>query len=147
MEIGKSKADKFIIWIFQLTIYCTLRYCKLLIRNYDKFRLKSSVPGLAKINFKTTVYPFAFYGILLPTTLGYIVQIFTPEDIFRVIVIIYFSLLAIIITLAFFYFISRISIDFLVSGFCFVKSIIVTTIYSIKSFVRFVKESTQNPQT
>ena len=131
-EIGKSYADKLIIEIFQLIIYCTPRYCKLLIRNYDRFRSKSKIPGFTKINFKKTVYPFAFYGILLPTTLGYIVQIFTPKDVFTVIVIIYFSLLAIIFALAFIYFIYRMFIDFCVSGICFTKSLIKTTIYSVK---------------
>ena len=139
-DFGKSKADKIIIWILSSILYYAFRYVQILFATYSKYKSKSEIPGFTQIDFKKTVYPFTFYGILLPTTLGYVVKIFVPEDAFVGLVVTYFGLLALIFILALLYFLYRFFIDYSVSAYYFFKSFVSTTIYSIKYLGKIFKK-------
>jgi hypothetical protein len=135
-DFGKSYADKLIIWVFRSILYYAYQFIRKFISNYSKYRSKSKIQSFTKIDFKKTVYPFAFYGILLPTTLGYIVKIYTPDNIFSILVGIYVGILVLVFVYGFFYFFYRVFIDFGISVYCFVKSLITTTVCSIRYLSR-----------
>lgn len=131
-NFGKSYADKLIIWIFQTILYYGYRYAQVFVANYSKYRSKSKIQSFTKIDFKKTVYPFAFYGILLPTTLGYVVKIYTPENVFTVLVGIYVVGLILVFLFGFIFFFYRMIIDICFTVYCLIKSLVTTTYSSIK---------------
>lgn len=141
LEIGKSKADKLIIWIFQFTIYCTIRYCRSLIRNYDKFRSESKIPSFVSIDFQKRFYPGFFLFVIAPLVFIFVGIYYLPSSVASVLTVVCAIVISLFLLTNFIYFIYRIIIDAFVSTVCFVKSFFKTTIYSIKSLVRFIQQS------
>jgi hypothetical protein len=131
----KNFPDKFFIIAFYLA-RLIFRYIKIYIHNfsvnYSKYRSKNKIPRLKDIDFKKNLYPFASWGILLPTIIGYVLKFFVSKDTLLILAIIYAFIFTLISSIGIIYFVYRAIIDFIASTYCFIKSLIKTTISTIK---------------
>lgn len=133
-EIGKSKADKIIIYCFYSLVYYVVRYFKVFSKNYASLRTKSKIPDLATIRF-TSFYWFLFKYVFIPLCIALVFTTKIPEWVY----VVYWTITTLIIFSYIFYFVFRWLLDIGATIVCGLLSFITTTKYALGSIKRIVK--------
>ena len=124
-DFGKSKADKILIGIFQTIWFFVYHFVKIFIGYFKKFRSKIKIPTFKSLDFNKWIFPTFFLFSFAPIVLfiGLLAYFPNLNTIFVSILLasILLSTAVIIIFLIF-----RFAIDFVVSVFCLLISLIMT---------------------
>ena len=124
-DFGKSKADKILIGIFQTIWFFVYHFVKIFVGNFTRYRSKIKIPTFKSIDFYKWIFPTFFLFSFAPIVLFIVLLAYFP-NLNRVIISILITPILLSTAVIIIFLIFRFAVDFVVSVFCLLTSLIMT---------------------